>query len=253
MRHELPRRWKFLGCEVLYREACHLAAVAPRPVDVEFLRKGLHDLPREKMLARLQQAVDAAAEDGRYDAVLLGYARCNDALAGLTARSVPLVIPRAHDCITLFFGGRDRFGQYFETHPGTFFRTTGWSDRDDADVPGEQGVMAQLGLDRSYEQLVEQYGPDNAQYIWETLGGDGVNHYDRLCYIRMGLFDESPWIDAARSEAERRQWTFDLVDGDLGLLGRLFAGQWDQSDFVIVQPGRRLVGRNDGSILDTEP
>ena len=97
---------KFIGCEIVYREACHLAAVAPGRVDVEFLRKGLHDLETADMAQRIQAAIDAVEAEGGYDAILLGYARCNDGLAGVTARSVPLVIPRAHDCITLFFGSR---------------------------------------------------------------------------------------------------------------------------------------------------
>ncbi len=36
------RRLKFIGCEIIYREACWLAATSPELVDVEFLRKGLH-------------------------------------------------------------------------------------------------------------------------------------------------------------------------------------------------------------------
>jgi len=86
------RRLKFIGCEIIYREACALAASGPHRVDVEFLLKGLHDLPREDMLAKIQAVVDAANPEVGYEAVLLGYARCNDGLVGLKARQIPLVI-----------------------------------------------------------------------------------------------------------------------------------------------------------------
>ena len=33
-----PRKFKFIGCEIIYREACYLAAVSPHRVDVELLR-----------------------------------------------------------------------------------------------------------------------------------------------------------------------------------------------------------------------
>ncbi len=31
-------KYKFIGCEIIYREACYLAATCPRQVDVEVLR-----------------------------------------------------------------------------------------------------------------------------------------------------------------------------------------------------------------------
>ena len=96
-------RLKIIACEVLCREICLLAAGSPNQVDVEFLPKGLHDMRSVRMLERLQQTLDAV--DGtRYDAVAFGYALCGNGLAGLAARSIPVVLPRAHDCITLFLG-----------------------------------------------------------------------------------------------------------------------------------------------------
>ena len=68
---ESNKRYKFIGCEVFYREACHLASKTKGLVDVEFLRKGLHDLETSDMVARIQSAVDAASSgEIQYDAIL---------------------------------------------------------------------------------------------------------------------------------------------------------------------------------------
>ena len=250
-------RLKFIGCEIIYREACKLVAASPFRVDVEFLPKGLHDLGTSGMLSRLQQAIDAveaAAAPGRsgpaYKAVLLGYARCNNGVAGLRARSIPLVVPKAHDCITFFFGGRRAYREYFDAYPGTYFHTTGWLERNDPRVSGEQGVMDQLGLNVSYEDLVAKYGQDNADYVREVLG-DAWRNYSRLCYIEMGAADERAFIERSRAEAEDRGWQFERRQGDWSLLEKLFAGRWDD-DFVIVPPGSAIVPRNDEEVLGTE-
>jgi len=245
-------RVKFISCEIIFREACKLAAASPLRVDVEFHPKGLHDLVTTDMRARLQGAIDAADADGRYRAVLLGYARCNDGVVGLTARSTPLVIPKAHDCITLFFGSRAGYQGYFDAHPGTYFHTTGWRERNDSPAPGaaEGGVMSQLGLSMTHEQLVAKYGQDNADYVREMMG-DWTTNYSRLCYIEMGVIDERAHIAASRTEAERKGWAFDCRDGDWSLLERLFSGDWDE-DFVIVPPGHAIVPRNDAEVLGCE-
>jgi hypothetical protein len=251
------RRYKFIGCEIIYREACALASRCPHRVDVEFLRKGLHDLQTADMVARIQQAVDAASAEEDCDAVLLGYARCNDGLVGVRARGVPLVIPRAHDCITLFFGSRRAYREEFDAHPGTYYMTTGWAERnvDDREQPlpayGQAGVMAKLGLTESFEEMVAKYGRENAEYIVETLGG-WEQLYDRLLYIEMGVGNEAACIELARRRAEDRGWRFEKRPGDWTLLEKLFGGRWDE-DFVIVRPGERIAARNDERILEAVP
>jgi hypothetical protein len=255
MNNTTGKKLRFIGCEIIHREACHLAAVSPHRVDLEFLRKGLHDLETGDMVSRIQSAVDAVDPRAGYDAILLGYARCNDGLVGVTARQTPLVVPRAHDCITFFFGSRAAYRRYFDRHPGTYYLTTGWLERNTTDkgqldrpAEGKQGVMSKLGLTDSYEQMVAKYGKENADYIMSTLG-DWTKNYSNLLYLKMNVCDESPHIEEGRRLAKDRQWTFDLRDGSWALLEKLFSGQWDD-DFLIVKPGQRIVARNDQCILD---
>ncbi|MGA2640627.1 MAG: DUF1638 domain-containing protein [Spirochaetia bacterium] len=249
------RKLKFIGCEIIYREACWLAATSPALVDVEFLRKGLHDLETPDMVARVQAAIDVVDPYAGYEAVLLGYARCNDGLVGVTARDVPLVVPRGHDCITFFFGSRSAYRSYFDANPGTYYLSTGWSERNmeegmDYSKPayGMQGVMGKLGLTESYEEMVEKYGRENADFLAATLG-DWRKNYSRYLYLTMGVCDETALIEAARADAALRGWQFELREGSLELLSRLFNGPWDD-DFLIVPPGKRIVARNDEMILD---
>jgi hypothetical protein len=44
------------------------------------------------MSARIQAAVDAVDPAAGYEAILLGYARCNDGLVGTTARGLPRIL-----------------------------------------------------------------------------------------------------------------------------------------------------------------
>jgi len=190
--------------------------------------------------------------------VLLGYGLCGNGVAGLTARSIPLVIPRAHDCITFFFGSREAYRQYFEKHPGTYYMTSGWSERNafgqgDYSRPayGQQGVMGKLGLADSYEEMVAKYGKENADFISGTLG-DWLKNYSKYLYLRMGICEEADFIEATRRDAAARGWDFELREGNLSLLRRLFSGEWNQ-DFVVVRPGHQLVARHDELVLDSAP
>jgi hypothetical protein len=232
-------RLKLIGCEVLYRELCAAVARSVNQVDLEFLPKGLHDLGRSAMLARLQQAVDRV-DVACYEAVALGYALCGKGLEGLVARSLPLVVPRAHDCITLFLGSRERYLDYFHSHPGVYFQTSGWIER---------GAALDSQMSLAYDDLVERYGEENARCLREEL----TRHYRQLAYIRMGVEPDGRFEQRTRSEAAARGWTFEKVDGDMRLIQRLVDGPWDLPDFLLVPVGSCVAARHDDEIMAAEP
>jgi hypothetical protein len=240
-------RLRVIACEVFFREISLVASRSGRTVDLEWLPRGLHDLGGAAMRERLQLAIDEA-DAARYEAVALGYGLCNNGLVGLAARSVPLVLPRAHDCITAFLGSRERYARYFASHPGTYFRTTGWLERGDTEG-GAFGLPTQvggLGLDR--DAMIAKYGEDNARYLMEELG-NLTRHYRRLAFIRMGLEVDDAFETRARSEADMRGWEYERLTGDISLLERLVNGPWDDREFLVVPPGRRAVATHDERIL----
>ena len=150
-------RLKLISCEVMYREMCSAVAQSEHAVDVEFLPRDIHDCAGV-MRSRLQELIDAV-DVQKYDAILLGYGLCGNGVTGLEARTLPIVIPRAHDCITLFLGSRQRYMDYFNANPGVYFKTSGWIER--GAVKGDLTqltIQRKTGMDSTYAELVEKYG-----------------------------------------------------------------------------------------------
>lgn len=235
-----------IACEVCFREVCAAVSTSAHRCDVVFLPKGLHDLGVEKMSRRLQAEIDKGREGG-YDAVALAYGLCNNGVVDLKCEYARLVLPRAHDCITLFMGSRTRYRGYFDAHPGTYFRTTGWIEREDPASAGDETVMDRLGLGQSFAELVEKYGEENARYVMESMG-DATANYDRLAYIRMGVCEEGGYEAGARREAQDKGWSFDLLEGSMGLFQRLVNGEW-ADDFLVLEPGERIAASYDEGVV----
>lgn len=245
-------RLKLIACEILYREFCWAVARSPNRVDVTFVPKGLHDLGQAGMTFRLREALESLDLTG-YDALLLGYGLCNNGIVGLTAREIPLVVPRAHDCITLFFGSKERYLEYFFAHPGVYFKTTGWIERGESlEQLGPQSVQRRTGLDMTFEEMVAKYGEDNARYLWEQLQ-TFTQRYHTLVFIEMGIEPDDRFERQVEEEAARRGWKFEKVRGDLRLIRQLVDGQWDDADFLVVPPGHAIAPSFDERIIVAEP
>ncbi len=240
-------RLRLISCEVLFREMCAACAHSPHQVDVEFLPKGLHDLGGKPMAAEIQAVVDRTPE-GLYDAILLGYGLCGNGLDGLRARHTRLVLPKAHDCIGILMGGRERYQVYFDANPGTYYRSTGWLERGKG---LKQLTHNTMGFDESLEAMVEKYGEDDGRYLYEELTRYR-SQYSKLTFIETGLEAGGKFVDEAAAEAKEHGWKFERLAGELGWLRRLVDGEWSESEFAIAEPGQTLAASYDTAVVRAE-
>ncbi|MGD0650701.1 MAG: DUF1638 domain-containing protein [Verrucomicrobiia bacterium] len=241
-----------IACKVFEQELAVLAAGAKTEARIQYLEIGLHTGPAEQHRVALQSAIDAVAT-GRFDAIALAYGLCNRGIVGLQARTLPVVIPRAHDCIGMLLGSSQRYLAELESHPGTYFQSPGWVEHLPADhMLRQQNLPVGPGLKMTREDLVARYGEENAAYLLEQLTGF-TRHYCRLAYISTPVPQAENHERAAAEIARQQGWTFDRLPGDLGWLRRLLDGDWTEQEFLKLKPGERLGLRYDSQLIAAEP
>lgn len=239
-------RFLVIACESIFREASQAAASSPHICDLVFLPFGLHDSP-EKLRLEVQRQIDCVSYDQAYDAILLGYGLCSRGTADVSTRSIPIVIPRVHDCITLFLGSREHYAAEFGEHPGTYYFTSGWIERKDGDA--DQGSsLHDAKLQARYQEYVERFGEDNAEYLIEQEKG-WLRHYNRAAFINTGVGDVEYYRRFTREVAESKGWASEEIPGNTRLIDLLFAGEWNSAEFLVVQPGQTTVEAVNSEII----
>ena len=236
-------RLKLIGCKVLMRELYALCAESEHVVDIEWMEAALHETPKELRRA-IQEKIDAVEGNEReaYDAILLGFGLCSMGIVGLRTAKYPLIVPRAHDCITMLLGSRARYDALFREHSGgVYWYSPGWIEQFKS--PGRG-----YGDQDKYMAYVEKYGEDNARYLIATERG-WTQSYSCATLIRWPMFAGRDFYErATREAAEASGLAYVEEPGDDALLKKLVGGEWD-GEFMILRPGEELAYSGDERIL----
>ena len=257
----MPARFRLLACEVLREEAELLLrelGTADR-FDAEWFEMGLHEKP-EHLKAELKTRVAACAGLG-YEAILLLFGLCSNVTAGLEAPAgVRLVIPRVHDCVSLYLGSGKRYMAEHAAEAGTYWFSRGFLHRTDGRSPESSGLGVSGMLtdqdgkpasrEEMYRRFVEEYGEENADYLMETLVDSWKKNYRRAVYLDWdGNADREADKRYVQDYAEQNNWRFETKPVDLRLVRALMGGPWPEDEFVTVLPGQRVIATNDNEVM----
>ena len=234
----MAKRFKLISCNVLFREVSLIAAQSENFIDATFLRQGLHDTP-EILQKTLQAEIDridsgddiytfhARYNNWDFDAILLGYGLCSNGIVGIHSKKYPIVIPRAHDCITLFLGSKEKYADYFGKNSGTFWYNASWIEN--SPTPSEQTEKEML------EVYAEKYGDENAEFLVST---ELTGNYSQCAFIRWDELPFPQYEKYTQDAAEYFGWEYDLVEGDSDLMRDFLNGNWSDERFLIIPPGK---------------
>ncbi|VFQ42824.1 DUF1638 domain-containing protein [Desulfoluna butyratoxydans] len=224
-----PRRQVFIGCSVMKEEATRLASLSRHLTTLSFIDMGLHDTPK-RLHESIQEAVDSV--DASQDVILLGYGLCSKGLEGIRAGELPLVVARAHDCVTLFLGSAERYRRHFSRHPDTYWYMPGSVEGGEV-----RGPERHARLIRDY---TEKYGEKKARLLAD-LDRQSVAHYRRAAFVDLGMGDSAKARQKTQEAAQWQGWEYEEIPGDKGLLSDLLNGPWDRERFLVVKPGQVIV------------
>lgn len=226
-----PPHMALLMCSVFEAEIELLAAGAKHIVAQKKFDIGLHDRP-ESMRVTLQTAVDELDRCDDIEAVVLVYGLCGRGTAGLRAGRHRLIVPRAHDCMTLFLGSKERYAEKQAKCPNCYFYTPGWNRA--RRVPGPERLVALR------EELAKKFDAEEVDYLVETERALWAAH-GHAVYLELGTSDAAKEADYARRCAEGLGWSFEHISGDPTLLRDLLWGRWDEARFQTIEPGQSLL------------
>ena len=222
-----------IACGVLEIDIRNTAERLGIGIKLELQEGGLHENPGE-LRRRLQAGIDAASAAGQCDRIAVGYGVCGRGTVGIHARGVPLVIPKAHDCIALFLGSDSAYRQEFSRFPGTFYISAGWFEgKVQPKSTRKKDDDKQENVD--FQRLVDKYGEENARAIVDFLNSWRRN-YQRAAFIDTGAAHARKYASYAKAMAEEFGWRYEALPGNPSLLEKILTAESTTQEVLVVPP-----------------
>jgi hypothetical protein len=206
-----------LACAVIEKEICQFQN---GQVEFKYFDYGLHRTP-ENMAKALQSEIDQA-EEGNYKGIIIGYGLCSNGIVGLHSRKHRLVIPRIHDCITLFLGSPEAYRVQSAENPGTYYLTPGWIEKG----------QTPLSKFKSYAQ---SYDEETAKWVLH----EEMKHYTRIALIDTGVYPMELYRAVAKENADFLGVTYEELQGAPQLFRELICGP-REGNFLILEKGQSV-------------
>ena len=234
-----PAKTGLIVCDVLQAETERRLADMPQPPEeIRFLPMGRHDTP-DLLRKELQEVVDELEAAG-CRRLLFVYGLCSNSILGLRAQTAEMIFPRAHDCITLFLGSRQRYADVQRREPGTFWFSPGWCREKRVPGPGH--------FEEREAAFREQFDEEEVEFLLE-MEHERYRHYTAAGYTDLGDGDTEGARRDAEAAAAELGMKFVHHPGDDQLLHHLLNGPWPEEDFMVVPPGKEAVFTGDERIL----
>ena len=207
-------KYLVIACNIMKDE---LLRFQTNGISFVFLEQSLHRTP-QKMKPIIQEEIDGA-ESWEGDYIILGYGLCSNGIVGVKSKNHSIVIPRVHDCITLFFGSPERFMEEHKKEPGTYYLTKGWI---------EEG-KSPLGV---YQEYCQRYDRETAEWVIK----EELKNYTRIALVDIGVGLSDSHREHAKENARFLNLRYEEINGSLAFFEKMLRGWWSE-DFIILKPG----------------
>ncbi len=246
-----PQNFGIIACDAFSDELSSIAAkknVNKTNTDtpwsrLAWLEMGLHDHP-ESLRSEVQALIDAWNSDSSFSTILLAYGMCGNGLIGIKSRSKTLVLPRAHDCITILLGSLEAHETILKENPGTYFYSPGWIRGRRTPGPDRE---------RHLRNFYAQRYPDDPDLVDDLVEADlmAFSHHNCAAYVDITNNQEAE--NYCRNCAAYLGWKFRKLQGNSRWLEQLLTGEWSKDKFLLVPPGHLIQRTTNETLIETIP
>lgn len=236
----VKRNFSIIACDVFEKELqVYLPELETQPLSVHFFKMGLHIRPDE-LNSNLQSLIDKTADEYSPEYILLLCGLCGNAVLGLKSLKTKLVIPRIHDCISMFLGSSECYYDLKKNFPRAYFASSGWINGD---------LLPSKKLYDSNRAMYEKKFADDPEMVEDLMEAFASQFKEYNMYFYTELISSPECREECRGYADFMGWDFRKIKSVDSFFKDAIGGKWDDR-FLIVPEGESIKASIGSKILD---
>lgn len=208
---------KIIACEVMKEEILSMESI--KDAEFKFVSMDFHLYPK-KLKVELQNIIDRSTG---YNRIILAFGLCGGASNGLKVNDSTLIIPKVHDCISIFLCNGTKCVCDFKKEKGTFYLSSGW-------------MITEKSILSDHKKILEKYGEKKAFSILKRM----YDEYKKVLFIKTGSSAEDEVIVQSKEIAKLLDVKHEIIKGKTDFIEKIVKGPWDDKNFIKIAPGEIL-------------
>jgi len=136
----------------------------------------------------------------------------------------------------MYMGSKEKFLKEFGNNLSMRWCTSGYYER--SHIDNAQNTILSRHRNEEYRALVEEYGEENADYIWQTMHPEIET--PEAAYIKIEGYEVPGSEDGFRKWVKSQGKTLRVLEGDISYLQAMINGPWDDERFLTINPGEKI-------------
>ena len=239
---------KIIGCSVFKNKLEEILKKTSLEFDVEFINMKNHLDPeklKEKIREEILKTENEDIKDERnknsqkYKKIILLFGLCGNSTAGLSS-SLPLIIPKVHDCCSIFLGSSKKFYELFETKLSSEWYTSDYLE-EMKKIQEEDPNFNMSYTTLKLEDLISKYGEDNGTYLYETFSA----MEKEIIFIKTSNKNDEENIKKLKEQYS----SLEIMEGDLQLLNDIIIGTYSD-EILYLNSGEKICCTYDINVIE---
>lgn len=238
---------KIIGCSVFKNKLEEILEKNSLKFDVEFINMKNH-LDPEKLKEKIREEIIKTENEvdnetnrrniKKYKKIILLYGLCGNSTVGLSS-TLPLAIPKVHDCCSIFLGSSKIFYELFETKLSSEWYTSDYLEEMEK-IKEEDPNFTMSYTTLKLEYLINKYGEDNGTYLFETFSA----MEKEIIFIKTSNKNDEENI----KKLSKQYRSLEIMEGNFQLLHDIVIGKYNE-EILYLNSGEKICCTYDINVI----
>ncbi|MGL4392879.1 MAG: DUF1638 domain-containing protein [Fusobacteriaceae bacterium] len=229
---------KIISCNIFENMLKNILKEKSCQFEVTYIGMENHVIP-SKLKELIIEEIIKTEVSKKYTKIILLYGLCGNAIEGISS-SLPIVVPKAHDCCAIFLESGKKFYENFSERLSAEWYTSDYLEKIEELKKIDENFKMNYSRN-SLDYYIEKYGEDNGKYLYEILS----NSKKEIIFIKTISENDEKNIVYLKQQYE----SVEIVNGGKAFVEKILDEKTEDKEILYLEVGKKITPTYDENVI----